>query len=171
MRRGIAHSSDTLEAGNRSQEPGEVPVREAIRIHGLAQKRELADPVVGQLLNLCKDESWIAVLLVAASVRDDAVGAAVVAAPLDWYPGRDPRLPPYLEPLVVLGRIELDIDHAAVLLRRLLDDARKRAVGVGPNHHIHELGALDEPGTQPLGHAATHPDEGPGAVLLHTIEL
>jgi hypothetical protein len=60
----------------------------------LAQQRELADPLTDLLFDFAQNGIRLAVLFRPAGERDDAEGAAVVAAALDGDPGRYLRLSP-----------------------------------------------------------------------------
>src|SRR5690606_17487978 len=109
VRRGETDAPDPGDASDFAQQAGEVPVAISIRVDGLPEERDLRDPAGDDVADLRENSLGFAVLLVAADVGDDAVGAAVVAASLYGDPRADPRVAMDFEPLVVL--VGLEIEH------------------------------------------------------------
>src|SRR5690554_5251535 len=85
-----------------------------VRVDGLPEERDLGDPLLDDGADLGDDPLGLAVLLRAAHVRHDAVGAAVIAPALDRDPRVDLRFAPDLETLVVLVRREVEDREPAI---------------------------------------------------------
>ncbi len=79
---GEAHAPDAGHLANGSQQLGEaqLPFRVAIAVHVLAQQLNLGVAQVGDAPRLGEHRGRTAAALLAARVRDDAVGAELVAA-------------------------------------------------------------------------------------------
>src|SRR5207253_5439231 len=93
---------DPLDGVARAQELAELDPRverqvAAVRVHVLAEERDLAYAVAREPRHLGDDLPRPAALLAAAHGRDDAVGALRVAAHRDLHPGLEGPLAPHRE--------------------------------------------------------------------------
>ena len=129
----------------------------------LPEQRDLADALAHEPLALGDDALEHAALLAAAHVRDDAVGAEVVAADHDGHPCveglRAMARQVGREPAALLDGV--DRDRGPVAGDRVLEQARQLGQGARAEHDVDVGDVLAQGLAVALGDAAAHGQDPP----------
>ena len=163
MRRREPHAADAVDRVERAQQVRELgpplPRAEvaAVRVDVLAEQRDLAHAVGGELLDLADDVAHPAADLAAADGGHDAERARVVAADLDRHPGRVRVLAPGRQGRGIRLVLLEDLDDRA-LGARPLQELTGPAEVVRAEHDVDVPGPLHDQVAVLLGQAAADRD-------------
>src|SRR5690606_8188142 len=123
-----------------------------VGVHRLAEEHYLRHTVRDDSLRLTNNVVQVAATLLASRIRNDAVGAAVVAPALHGDPGLHAVEAAGGEVLVVFLHVEAG-GNGTLALPGARHELRKRAVAVRSDYELHVPGVVQELRTKSLGHA------------------
>ncbi|MEY4171936.1 MAG: hypothetical protein RL485_305 [Bacteroidota bacterium] len=130
-----------------------------IRIHILAQQRNLLVAVVPKLGNLFDDRLWVAAALTSPREGHHTKRTHVVAASGNAHEGRDAVAAKAHGFNVVVGFFFTKDDvHRLAAAVQLLEQVGKVAVGIWAHDQVDKLLFVKKLLANPLGHAAQHAD-------------
>ena len=178
------HAPDPVHVVHRAQQLGEPwpPARApdgevpAIRVHVLAEERDLHHSIVSEALDLGEDIPEGSRSLGTANERDDAERARVVAADADRHPGvmgaatagrqPAPRGQGAREDLRVLAHV-----HLRTVGLRLADQVQQLGKRMRADHDVHPRGAALDQAAILLGQASGDDDAEPGVAVLQRFQV
>ena len=161
MRACVAHATHPVNGRDGAQQIGKIVRAVGVRVHRLSEEHDFGEPLRDNLSCFPDDILQLATALFAARVRDDAIGAPIVAAALHGDPGFHPFEAARDDVFVVLLKIEIS-GRKPLAVTCPVQQLRERAVAVGSHHQRHMLCLREQSGPQALRHAASDANNGSG---------